>query len=482
VIYFDSKTGTFTKREAAEVFSQLVTDPRFDRQRLPYFQSQNKTDLMRGFLQDNKKSFPSYPVLGINGGLAFSMCEWVEMGYGIFDGYSDGERLLSWLGPQFVLDSEKLIFRVTDWRARMASGTGSSSAWACAAITSTDVALDGCELDYCFDWDRYGYAGVPGGNKPSDTAIPCMPQYPINVFGQQISDPVAMRDWELVTKARLHMLKRLVDGDYYATTVGDAKQEDGVIKFFTNWTTRHSALSETCKTEFAPVTVSANGMSMAQFVTSVSDEFRQIEYRAKYLDGQAQINFQDVAILMNEVDAQCMNWYQACQTKCTSTFDINAPSDINAYWDYFNKRFTDGQYGGGLFRISDGRELSIMQMHNIPQGTVIMLIKGWTGSQPNAYGMRVAAMQYNEYYRRMAATSPVGAMRFQTLMNGSWLKETPIDGCGDVTIRWNQRLFSNAAWMQRKWTSLAKCSEVTLTNWPALPALPQYARCSPVNA
>lgn len=480
--YLDTKSGfKFTDPEAARMFLQIVGSPNFDRQRLPYFKQFDPTNQLSGTAQ---KSFPDNPILGINGGLAFAVCEWMEMGYGIFDGYTDGERLLSWLGPTFFYDQEKIIFRVNDWRERMASSRGSANTWDCQPITATDVPLKGCVFDYCFDWDRYFFASVPAGVKPSDVAEPCMVQYPINVFGQQFTDPIALRDWELATKSRILMLERLIDGNWAASTPGDNYQEDGVLHFFDNWVERHPEVSGYCRTEFAPVTIPVTGADyaakMAMFVKSVTDELQTIEFRARRLDGQAQIPFDNIVLLMNEIDAYCINYLQACETKCQpSFFNVNQPSDIMAFWTYFQERFTIGAFGGGVLRLNDGRTLSIMQNHKIPQGTIVMLIKGWTGSNPNPWGMRLAAMQYDEYYRRLTATSPFANMRYQLAMNGAWLREFPLDGCGDLSYRWNTRLFSNAAWMQRKWTGVPACPEVVRPEWPTLQTLPQYARCTP---
>lgn len=486
MIYLDSDKHVFTVPEVTSVFTRMITDPRFAHDRIPYYKAlreMDKREKLAGYVEKNK-SFPGNQILGPNG-IDMAVCEWVEMGYGIFDGYSDGERLLSWLGPQFVINQERLKFRVADWRDRMNSSRGSGNSWACPTITATDVPLDGCIFDYCFDWDRYNYVSVPGGVKPSDTAIPCMIQYPVNVFGQSITDPMQLREWELVTKARLHMLERLIDGDWAATTVGDDKQEDGIVKFFDNFAERQG-LEGYCASEFSPVTVPITGGTvaekMAMFLKSLTSELQMIEFRAKYLDGQATIPFSNIVLLMNEFDAACITWYQACLTKCANTFwNINQVGMVEAFWEHFQQQFTAGAFGGGTVRLTDGREMSIMQMHHLPRGTVIMLTKGWEGARPNPWGMRVAAMQYTEFLRRVGKTSSVATMRYQVLMNGSWLREEPIDNCGDLNIRWNMRLFSNAPWMQRKWTGFPECTDIDFTgwNWPELPPMPAYSRCVP---
>lgn len=496
MIYFDSKQRKFTSKAAETQLMRIITDQRFRLDKT--VQVDKKTELLNRYLAGQKAAiegvdqggafqgncFPSYPLFGIHG-LDYAYCEWVEMGYGIFDGYSDGERLLSWLGPQFLIENEKIIFRVTDWRARMAASRGSDNAWACAPIDASDVRLDGCVFDYCFDWDRYNYVSVPAGIKPSDSAIPCIPQLPLNVFGQTITDPDQLADWELSTKARLFMLQRIVDGDWADTTPTDALQEDGVNHFFDNWATRHADLGSYCLTEFAPVTIPITGNSVAEqmemFLTSLSNEVLQIEWRVAHLDGGGQVDWANVAVLMNPWDAACINWYQACLTKCSTTvFNVNNPGDIDAFWNYFYNRFTQGTFGGGTIRLRDGRSLNIMQMEHLARGTVIMLNKGWGGSRPNQYGMRVAAMQYSNYYSRIIKRAPLNQFRYQVLMNGAWLKEIPLDQCGCMSVRWNMRLFSNAPWLQRRWTGFPACTDFTApTNWPTLPDLPLYVHCSP---
>lgn len=450
-----------------------------------------------------RKSYPANTVLGMNG-LTFAVCEQLEYGYGIFSGYTDDEYLLTWLGPQMFFTQEELIFPIFNWTdyLRNVGNRGSSSTWACPVGTYADVAVQGCKINYCFEANRYNRFGVPAGIRPSDTLEPCITQPTINILGQRITDPIQLREFSLMWGLRLHMIDHLFNGDYCYASERENGQEDGILKFFDNWAVRHTELSQACLDELGPNTdnipTTAGALStalgytvtdtpatiaqaqMEYVVVKISQHIINLEWRLREIDGGSTLPFGNIGVLMNPQDAQCMIWYQFCQVKCSSTaIAVSSFQEIQAFYADFQTRLHTGLYGGGVMRLHDGREISMMPLRRIPQGTVVVLVKGWEGSTPNQYGMRLAAMQYNEWYSRVQRTVPSAATRYRLVLNGTGVRFEPQDSCSDIEVRWNQRLFSNAPWMQLKLVGMPACTDVQVSTWPSFPALTSYTPCTP---
>lgn len=452
----------------------------------------------------NRKSFATNTIIGM-AGLTYAACELMEFGYGIFSGYTDDEFLMTWLSPMMLFQRERLVFKIFNWTdyLKNTGARGSSPTWACAVGTYSDIPVKGCELNYCFDQDRHSKYGVPAGVRPSDVTEPCLTQPVINIVGTRITDRVQLREFNLMMGTRLMMLDKVFDGSYCASPTGNNGEEDGVLKFFDNFAVRHDYLAQDCLTALAPNTDNAPttaaalsaalGMTIADtpaaiavgkvewVVRTVSQHIIDVEYKvAEIAGGGAVVDFGQIGVMMNPVDAQCFQWYQFCQAKCeTVSFTASSFTELNSWYRDFQARLHGGLYGGGVLRLHDGREISIMPLRRIPQGTVLVLVKGWSGNQPNPYGLRLAAMQYNDWYSEVQRTVPNASMLYKLILNGTGVRVEPIDACGVIENRWNSRLFSNAPWMQLKITGLPACADVSIPTWPTMPTMTSYSRCVP---
>lgn len=452
----------------------------------------------------SRKSYAANTITGMHG-LVYSVCEQVEYGYGIFSGFADDEFMLTWLDPALMFQSAELKFKIMNWTDYLKNSgqRGSSKTWGCAVGSYSDVAAQGCEIDYCFDADRYSKFGVPAGVRPSDVLQPCISQPVMNILGTRITDRAQLREYALLWGMRLEMIDNLFTGNYYATTVGNNGQEDGIYSWFDNFPARHSYLSQTCLDQFSPVinnvptTASALTSSlgytvpntaadislgkMEYLVRTVSQHIINMEWKLKDIDGGSTIDLSNIGIIMSPQDAQCMVWYQYCMDKCVGTVrQVNSFQETQAWYQDFNNRLHGGAYGGGIMRLHDGREVSLMPFRRAPQGTVLVIIKGWGGSRPNPFAFRLAGMQYNEWYSQVQQTVPSASLKYRLILNGSGVRMEPTDACTDIELRWNQRIFSNAPWMQMKIVGVPTCADVSIPTWPALPALTTFTSCTPV--
>lgn len=488
------------QRAAERVFSPAFRKPKL----VPYLASilAGATDDPAVIQAAGQKSYAGNTVLGKNG-LVFALCEAIEYGYGLWDNNGD-MAMFAWLGPQMFFAEERLIFKVMDWRAyvRNVGQRGSSTSWGCVPKSFSDVGVNGCEFNYCFEPDRHSFFGVPAGVKPSDTVAFCKVEPQINILGQRVTDPVQLREFLLMKGTVESQLDALFSGDWAATTAGNNGQEDGILKFFDNWTTRHSYLNATCLNNFSPITMatpttaaaltSALGVTIPDtpadieqgkidwFILQVSKHIEKIEFLVRDIDEGNEVSFNDIALVMNVVDAGTIMWYQFCQTKCPgATITVSNYQELTAFYAEFQTRLRAGLFGGGVLRLRDGREVSIMQMRRQPQGTAEVLVKGWQGSSPNSYGLRVAAMQYSRWYSQVQRTVPNAAAQYKLGMNDTLVRFEPQDSCSDIEHRWNMRLFSNAAWLQLKLTGFPNTPKFNYATWPTMPALPKYSVCTP---
>lgn len=452
-----------------------------------------------------RKSEAQNTIIGMHG-LTFSVCEQMEFGYGIFSGFTDDEYLMTWLDPVFMFQQAELKFKLFNWTdyLKNVGQRGSSSTWGCSVGSYSDVPVQGCEFDYCFEPDRHNRYGVPAGVLPSDVVQPCISQPVVNILGTRITNRVQLREYALLFGMRLQMIDQMFDGDYCASDVGNNGQEDGIYKWFDNFPTRHSYLSQTCLDAFSPntdnVPTTAAALSsalgytvpdtasdiaqgkMEYVVRQVSQHIIDLEWKLKDIDGGSTIDFSQIGVIMHPADAQCMVWYQYCQAKCSGTvFQVNSFQEIQAWYRDFQTRLHGGLYGAGVMRLHDGREISLMTFRRAHRGTVLVLVKGWGGSRPNPYAFRPAAMQYNEWWSDVQSTNPSASLQYRLILNGTGVRFEPTNFCTDIEVRWNQRLFSNAPWMQLKIIGMPECSDVSIPTWPALPALTTFTSCAPVG-
>lgn len=457
-----------------------------------------------------RKSYAANGIIGMNG-LVYAVCEQMEYGYGIFSGWTDDEYLLTWLGPMMFFQQERLQFRVFNWTdyLRNVGNRGSSAVWGCTVGAHADIPAQGCIINYCFEPDRHNSFGVPAGVRPSDVVEPCIVQPTLNILGQRITDRVQMREFSLMWGMRLQMLHQLFNGDYCYAGAGNNGQEDGVIKWFDNWTGRHTELSRDCINDLGPstynvpvtaaaltsalnytVTNDAAHISQAQMeyvVITITKHIIDVEWKLREIDGGSVIPFEKIGILMNPQDAMCMVWYQFCQIKCAGDVGaailVDSFAKMNQFYLDFQTRLHSGLYGGGILRLHDGREISIMPLRRMTQGTVLCLIKGWDGASPNPYGFRIAAQQYNEWWSQVQRTVPMAALKYRLVLNGTGIRMEPTDACSDIEVWWNQRIFSNAPWMQMKIVGMPACADVQVSTWPSMPAMATYSnlRCAPAG-
>lgn len=498
IYYSDSNRNSTMEPEMAQRLMTKLSHPNYRRKNLipAMLDSAHLPYEMR-------KSFPANTIVGMNG-LTYAVCEQMEYSYGIFSGFTDDEYLLTWLGPMMFFQKERLVFKIFNWTdyLKNVGQRGSSASFTCTVGTYSDVPVQGCELNYCFEPDRHSKFGVPAGLRPSDVVEPCITQPTINVLGTMITNQQQLREFALMYGTRLSILDNLFTGNYCASTVGNNGQEDGILSWFDNFSLRHQYLSETCMTNLAPsiyhtpttaaalgaalgVTVTDTPAAIAQAkveyaVATITQHILDVEWKLKDV-GDAEISFEQVGVLMHPADAQCIVWYQFCQTKCSGTvIQANNFQEIQAFYAEFQTRLHAGLYGGGVMRLRDGREISIQPYRRMPRGTVVVLVKGWNGGvAPNPYAFRAAAMQYNDWLSMVTANSPLSAMRYRLVMNGTMIRLDATDACTDIEHRWNMRIFSNAPWAQMKLDGLPACAEVSIATWPAFPALTSYSKCVP---
>jgi hypothetical protein len=506
--YTDSAPQLGIDPEAAQEIHDVVFHPRFGQKWLqPHVASMLDSMLVDGKSklksEIRQKSFATNTVFGPNG-LLFAVCENMDFGYGLFPNNGD-EVLLNWLGPTMYLLGERLIFKIMNWGdyVRNTGARGSSAVWNCTPkVYAGFVAETGCQFDYCFDHNRHYSIGVPGGLTPNDFADVCQVQPQINILGTRVSDIVQLREFVLARSMKEHMLDTLFTGDWTAATVGNNGQEDGVIPWFANFLTRHAELTGACATAFGPKTFAMPTTAAAlttylgrtipdtpadilvaqqdALILRVSTHIEQSEWLLGDIDSGIELNFSDIAVLMAPEDAMCINWLQFCDVFCAgTTFTVSSRAEADQFYTDFQTRFRTGLYGGGTMRLRDGRQVSIMPLRRIPRGTAVVLIRGWGGSSPNPYAFRVAAAQYSQWYSAMRRGNPLTASQYRLLMNGTAVRIDPSDACSDIEVRWNQRLFSNAPWLQLLITGIPACAEVpTRSTWPAMPALAGYVRCT----
>lgn len=401
----------------------------------------------------------------------FDVCMRHEFSYGIWS--QSMPTLWDWLNPALIPDQNSMIVPVYDWRNQLAAGTGSDDDW-CAVPTYTPANLKGCEIDYCFDPNRYYYSGRQTLT-PKDLQRICFQQPTFRLDGQLIS---TQEDWEqfrMFAAMRESIYEQIVIGDAYNPSGANTTPEDGVANFFENFAARHPELVSTCLTELGPVDVDLTGVACEDVLGRIYDRVWQLEYKVKTLTGRPRIPTEYFVLVMNDIDAECLLRCQSCIKICGSVvlpMEMFTPAGRQVFYDDYNNRLTGGMFGGGFFELRDGRRISIIRDVNVPRGEFYLLVKGWDGPQPNVSGMKVAINNWSEWARTQRAGA--GTL-INVLANGGMLYIVTPDGiCQTAHVRWNWRLFSNAPWLQTRFENLVDCG---LTS-PAFATLPDLAHAT----
>jgi hypothetical protein len=203
---------------------------------------------------------------------------------------------------------------------------------------------------------------------------------------------------------------------------------------------------------------------------------------------------------MNWQDAKCIQWAQACHQACKNlVYSVNinpgewSQAQTQAATDFYN-RFRMGAYGSGRIILPSGRIIDIwahpmFDFHpvdnpsGIPRGDIHLFCKGWAGGYGggNRNAIRAIAQQWSEWldYNRQRSALPE---RFDTMLNGTGMRVKPINPCDNLCVVFNVDVgFSNAAWMQTKFTGLCPCNEVPpiATFACNMPAVVPNALCAP---
>jgi len=403
----------------------------------------------------------------------FDACTRQEFGYGIWT--ASNSKFWMWLNPAVIPTQRSLNFFVMDYRTQLEQAPGVSSDW-CAVPTFTALPQRGCEVDYCFDPNRYYYTGRQTIT-PADLQKVCF-QNPLRyINGTPINDQNEYEQFMMFQRQMTAVVRSIILDDS-----DDVGEEDGIAAFFENFATRHPELTSTCLTELSPVTVNLTGVDCTAILNSVYNRVWELQTQVGFLEGNPRIPDEYFVLLMNPLDAECVLRCQSCVLACNLPVVISpelmTPAGRQVFYDDYNNRLTGGAYGDGFFELRNGQKISIIRDWNLPRGTFYLLVRGWVGSQPNEMGLRVAINNWSDWVNSQRFSPGV---RLTPLANGGLLYVVSPSGiCETAHLRWNWRLFSNAPWAQTQFTNLAACTEVVDPSWASLPTLTGAVPCDQV--
>lgn len=403
----------------------------------------------------------------------FDACTRQQFGYGIWT--ADNSKLYNWLSPALIPEARALNFYVMDWRNQLEQTPSVSSDW-CPVPTYTAQPIKGCRIDYCFDPNMFYHTGRQTLT-PEDLQNVCFQQPVFNLVGQQITN---QEDYEqfMMFQRQMTISNRsllLDDSD-------DAGEEDGLAAFFENFADRHPELTSTCLAELSPVTVDLTDVACQDIPNEIYNRVWEIMDQTKNLVGEPTIPENYFALVMNTYDAECVMRCQSCVNVCNSPIVISpelmTPAGRAVFYADYNNRLTGGAFGDGFIELRNGQKISIIRQKSLPRGTFYLLVKGWTGPQPNINAMRLAINNWSTW----AGTQRLGdGVIINVLAGGGLLHIITSTGiCKVDHLRWNWRLFSNAPWMQTQFTNLAACTEVVDPTFATLPDLVGDVPCDQV--
>jgi hypothetical protein len=467
-----------------------------------------------------EKTFNSKPIIGARSNI-FGICDATEYGYGIYTDPTDyANALLSWLDPLIVNDRRKFDIPILDFRNFFQGGkSGMLQDLIC---NPGGPALRGdikrCRISYCFD--QRGYQYCVDAAQLEDFQRDCFQQPPVNLWGTSIvNDPSQhqrLDDWYLLEGMKRHMVFKMLSGSWSASGLNfdgtPVKETTGLLNFVSDFTTRHGELAGNCA-HLLPKTTALpsypGGTPTAQQIAdywasvflAIELRINEIEELVSRLGNGASTTDADRIIVMNWQDAQCIQWQQACLTACANalTYNVNmeaggfSAAQVAAVTDFYN-RFKMGQYGAGRIIFRSGRIVDIWahpmfdyhatdSPYGIPRGDIHMFYKGWSGGfgGGNRNALRPIAFQLDEalnYYRNRSALPA----RYSPMLNGIGMKVLPLQPCDNTCVAWNLDVgFSNAPWMQTKFTGLQACTEVqAIAHWATTsPAITPNTLCTP---
>lgn len=406
----------------------------------------------------------------------FDVCMRHDFGYGIWS--RNTPTLWDWLNPALIPDQNVLKIPVYDWRNQLTAGIGSDDDW-CAVPSYTPANLKGCEIDYCFDPNRYYYSGRQTLT-PRDLQNICFQQPTFRLDGTQITDQEDWEQFRMFAAMRDSIYREIVVGDSYTPAGANTTPEDGVVYFFENFAARHPELTSTCATELSPVDVDLTGVTCENILEKIYDRIFELEYKVGSLVGGAQVPEEYYALVMSYQTAECLLRCQSCINLCGSVvlpMEMFTPAGRAVFYTDYNNRMKGGMFGGGFFELRDGRKISIIRDVNVPDDEFYLLVKGWTGGAPNSSGLKVAINNWSEWARTQRAGAGVYS---ELLGNGSMIYfVTPSGVCQTAHVRWNWRLFSNAPWLQTRFTNV-DC-DLTVSPFATLPDLTHATNCDQVE-
>ena len=401
----------------------------------------------------------------------FDVCTREQFGYGIWSQTKD--KFFNWLGPKTIPDQNVLKIPVMDWRNQLDVTPTTSATW-CTVPSYTPAVLKGCSLDYCFDNERFYHTGRQTIT-PNDLLNVCFQTPVFNLLGQQITNQDDYERFFMFERMRMTLNKSIIVDDAYTPS-----QEDGIEKFFVNFADRHPELTSTCLDELSPVDVSLAGVECGDILNKVYNRVWEIEQKVSFLTGSPMIPANYWVLLMNPLDAECVLRCQSCVKVCPGTPivispELMTPEGRAVFYNDYNNRLHGGAFGDGFFELRDGRQISIIRDWNVTRGTFYLLVKGWEGN-PN--GLNLALNNWSSWLR----TQRLGVgVQINSLAGGSLLHViTPSGICQVDHLRWMFRIWSNAPWLQTRFTNLAACDEVVDPTWAALPTLTHGTNCDPV--
>lgn len=405
----------------------------------------------------------------------FDACTRQQLGYGIWT--ADNSKLFNWLSPALIPDARALNFFVMDWRNQLEQAPTTSTDW-CPVPAYSAQPIKGCKIDYCFDPNRFYHTGRQTLT-PEDLQNVCFQQPVFNLAGVQITD---QEDYEQFMMFQRQMT--IANRSILLDDSDDAGEEDGLAAWFENFATRHPELTSTCLTELSPVTVDLTGVACQDIANAIYNRLWELMDKTENLVGEPSIPENYIVLVMNKYDAECVMRCQSCVRVCNSPIVISAelmtPASRATFYADYNDRLKGGAFGDGYFELRDGTKISIIRQKSLPRGAFYLLVKGWTGPQPNINAMRLAVNNWS----RWSATQRVSdGVEIRPLAGGALLHIITNSGiCKVDHLRWNWRFFSNAPWMQTQFTNLAPCTEVVDTTWAALPSLDGDVPCEQVPA
>ena len=400
----------------------------------------------------------------------FDVCTREQFGYGIWT--NTNSKFFNWMQPSMIPDQNVLKIPVMDWRNQLEVTPTTSGTW-CDVPSFTPAVIKGCSLDYCFDNERFYHTGRQTIT-PNDLLKVCFQTPIFNLLGQRITNQDDYERFMMFERQRTTLNRSIILDDAYT-----ASQEDGIFNFFDNFADRHPELTGTCETELSPVDVDLTGVACADILNSVYNRVWGIEQKVSFLTGAPVIPANYWVLLMNPLDAECLLRCQSCINVCNSPIVISpelmTPAGRAVFYNDYNNRLHGGAFGDGFFELRDGRQISIIRDWNVTRGTFFLLVKGWEGN-PN--GLNLALNNWSEWlrYKRVGAGTVINS-----LAGGSLLHIVSPDGICDVDhLRWMFRIWSNAPWLQTRFTNVVACSEVVDPNWATLPNLVHDTNCDPV--